>query len=325
MAKTTVNKLAADLGVSPEQLLPVLAEAKLVRPGASETSYVSDREAAVEAWQHRGNGGNESPTEGSVAALIQEYQDQGLTELNVTNLDIVAPELKGDRKKLSLFTPLGANEDKTREMLNTLTAVARLLERDRSGLENWAGPSAEYMASGADPLVYPGICGHTVEMTRRVYQMRTRNWEQGNAKTSPLLRLCADCRARRISLLTLIPGSANSMSVCTFCEQPTFGGEDKAASLAMSRGDLWENLISGVFPLYMLPERLGTDHRASHSEHIKLMAVRGQTFDDWMRVYREQVHLKVSQSPEMGRELKEGMERTIKAKRIELGLADPED
>src|SRR6476659_5449031 len=104
------------------------------------------------------------------------------------------------------------------------------------------------------------------------------------------------------------------MSICTFCAEPTFAGKDPAASFAQSRGDIWENLISGIITVYFLPSRLSTNHTMRHPKHKAMLAAAGASFDAWEHAYRAEIALLVSTHPDMGDSLKAAMEKDIHAK-----------
>ncbi|HSX14385.1 MAG TPA: hypothetical protein VLE72_00540 [Candidatus Saccharimonadales bacterium] len=337
MPKRQVRTVAKGLKLDdPNELLAVLVAAGLAKEGAKDTAQVDEAQAQA-AWEASiavGPSGDSSvqPTvEVTANDLVEEFRSTSLKDFTTAYLAEVAPDLPRIKRKGEMVVPKTTaippeRLASLRELLVWLSACQQVVDEDIENLNSWTAPSAEdllrMLYSGLDQISYTGICGHEVEQSIANYTERYDSMMEGNSRLSVLLRLCSKCRADRVSLLQLGPGAANFESICDFCDGPTFAGRDPAASFAQSRGDIWENFISQIFPVYFLPTRLGPRHPMRHYRHVAIMAKARGDFESWEKLFRAEIASIVSAHPEMGAELKAGMNKTIHDKRVDLGLEE---
>lgn len=254
------------------------------------------------------------PQPGSVGELMFMYKELSFPNLNLITIASWFPEFQGSAKKLSMYKVLSERQRSDLvNMFNVLMAVKEMLDTDTVALTQWAVPEADELA-GMEFFSYVGICGHSTQISKR---MMLDRMDSKNNKVAPFFRLCADCRAMRVALLNMVPGAAKADSVCAVCGDPTFN--TGANGLALSRADLWENLLSDVMGVINLPLRLRKEHFTSNGKHKALVRNR-QEFEMWKNTYMIQVGLAISAHPNLGAELKASMEGTIEAKRLELSL-----
>lgn len=313
-----IKTLAREWSKDADVLLAELKQANLVPSDATIRKVVEEdemKEGLARAAEVKTDG---RPT---VADLISEFKEKGLSDLSVARLDLVLPQLKGKSPTLKESKRLNeAQLELAHAMLTPLTAIARFLLKDTTALEGWKPPSAAQLTTEGALFTYTGICGHEVQMSRGLLDHRFRFWNEGDSRQSIALRLCSKCRTARVNVMARLPGVATSDSVCSFCQGTIFSGEDKALSLMASRGDIWENLISGMLNVYRLPGRLTPLHGPDHPTHKEIQRRNRKKFEEWVATFRAEIASVVSAHPERGAEIHRRMEATIQSKLTELGL-----
>jgi hypothetical protein len=257
-----------------------------------------------------------------VADLITHYKQQGLNRLTVAMLDEWYPEIKGKSKTTRGYFRLSGEElALIRGDLEWGVAANMLRLQDQQAIKDWETPDPASIELIKHPdftqavYQYTGACGHLVQMLPRLLSERLEN---PNSKVSPLYRLCAECSAVRTSLLRQPRFAAKPDSECEVCHNPMF--TRGAVGFEESRRDLWENVLSNVMGVLNLYKRLRPRHPDNHPEHLRLVRSADE-FETWLERYKLEVGFAIGKHPEMGAELKAGMEDVIAKKAADLGIS----
>lgn len=252
----------------------------------------------------------------TAGALLDAYAAQGLKGITLENLVTWVPKVTGNAPKLvraSIIAP--EQEAQLRETLDILAAIAQQLKKDEAALHNWKPPAVKDLTSNV--YRYLGVCGHEVETTRVNFEKR---FSGSNARQTPLLRFCPNCLAMRIALLGLVPGGAMADSRCTFCGDPMFASGQHGYIL--SRSDIWENLVSGIYRVRDLPRRLQPRHGDTYTKHAET-AAKIKQFQKWRTVYYQEIGIKRALVPNEASKLMAAAKEAVRQRAVELGL-DPD-
>jgi hypothetical protein len=254
-----------------------------------------------------------TPTGITAGGLIEEYFAGGLRGITLDFLVKLAPEAKGDAPRFVRASIIPADpEQRLRATLDILRAIAQQLAKDQAALSSWQPPVVQELVGAV--YRYPGVCGHQVETTRMNFE---RRFAGNNPRETPLLRFCPNCLAVRIALLGFVPGAATAESRCTFCNDPMFASG--MHGYIRSRSDIWENLVSGIYRVPALPQRLRPRHPDSYSKHAERSAAI-QKFLAWRAVFDREIAIGRSLVPDEAKRLAAGAQKIIKEKAVELGL-----
>lgn len=249
----------------------------------------------------------------TAGALLKSYVAEGLRGITLEDLVKWVPEAQGDAPKLvraSIVAP--AHETLLRDILDVLKAIAEQLKQDEAALRSWTPPKVQDLTGNV--YRYPGVCGHEVETTRVSFE---KKFSGRNARQTPLARFCPNCLAMRIALLGLLPGGAQADSLCTFCKDPMFASGQHGYIL--SRSDIWENLVSGIYRVRDLPRRLRPRHGDTYAKHAEKSA-KIKEFQDWRAVFDREVGIGRALVPGDAKKLMAAAQEVIKQRAVEDGL-----
>lgn len=257
---------------------------------------------------------------GTVGELIASYHEEGLTSLDSRWLEYTVRQVmdQPNFQLLNRYVKLPADvERKVKKVLDILTGIEVTLAEDRALLKDWTPPDPKKLAKQGEVLTYQGICGHKTTITRKLLRER---FDNSNDRVPAAFYKCDECRAESAALLDMVPGAANTDSKCRICRDYTFGGDtddERELSHALSRGDIWDNLIGDVLKVYMLIGRLKPNHRPSHPKHASLIKTR-EELNEWADKQMVEIGLLAMADPSRARELKTKLRAEIVEKQKEL-------
>jgi len=299
--------------------------------GSDDKEFCSKHKSQHEAGKeptapNRATRRHQAYAKGTVGALVASYHNKGLNSLTSRQLEFTIRQVMGwsDYKVTNLKAKLPSGvERKLRPILDVFTAIEETWRDDSGKLKQWATPDPKELQKQGEHYTYEGICGHQTSISKKVYQER---FENANDRVPAAFYLCDDCRAVRAALLDLVPGAADVDSKCSVCNEWTFRGQDherREYSHAMSRGDIWDNLVGGVLHVYWLFKRLNPDHRYDDPRHVKLVKTR-EDFEQWRDAQMLEAGMLAMSDPEKAKTIKANAKATIEAREKELKLTHPD-